>query len=225
LRLLSGLHTILHVSPFKSPDPTDRFERIVTSFDQRGELQPVFSPSAHTSLCNSDGYLIHSGLTNSGSVGSYLQVFRNGHIESANTLPRLDPTIHKKRLLALELELQLLRRIPQYFALLKVLGAGPPVTLGLSLTGVEGFSMDIPLAVVPAPTFRNRRIKNDALFLPDVVAETFESHLGAVLKPAFDSMWRAAGWEGSIFYNDSEWVGLARRFPRPERELVLKVGL
>jgi hypothetical protein len=216
LRLLPGLHTVLHVIPFKSPDGGDRFERIVSSFDQRGELQPVFSSLAHTSRRNADSYLIYSGLAISGSVGSYLQVFRNGFLESVNTLPRFDPTMRQKRILSLELEIQVLRRVPQYFAFLKNLGAQPPVILGLSLTGVEGYSMEILLAAAPARAYRNRRIKNDTLFLPHVMANTFECSLDEVFKPAFDAMWRAAGWEGSIFYDNSEWVGLARSFPRLE---------
>jgi hypothetical protein len=205
----------LHVIPFKSSDAGNQFETMVSSFDQRGELQPVFSSSAHIALCNSDGYLIH-GSTISGAVGSYLQVFRNGSLESVNTLPRFDPTTHQKQIQSLELEIQLLRRVPQYFALLKGLGVQPPVMLGLSLTGVEGYSMEIPFAVAPPCAYRKRRIKNDTLFLPHVVADTFECSLGEVFKPAFDAMWRAAGWDGSIYYDKTEWVGLARLFPKPE---------
>ena len=211
LHLLPGLHTVFHAIPFTVPDVGNRFEATVSSFDQRGELQPVFSSLVHTSRCNSDGYLIHSGPTTSGPVGSYLQVLRDGSLESVNTLARLDATMHPKRIRCLELEAQLLRRVPQYLALLKSLGVRPPVIFGLSLIGVEGYSMEIPvLAVTPVRTYPNRRIKNDTLFLPDVVAETFECDLGEVFKPAFDAMWRAAGLEGSIFYDQSEWVGLAR---------------
>jgi hypothetical protein len=209
LRLLPGLHTVLHVIPFKPSDAGERFDAIVSSFHKRGALQPVFSSSVYTSQCNSDGYLIHSGLTASGSVGSYLQVFRNGALESVNTFARRDPAIHPKRIPSLETEIQLLKRIPQYFDLLKHIGVQPPVVLGLSLIGVEGYSMEIPVVAAPVRIHRNPRIKNDTLFLPDVVAETFQCCLGKAFKPAFDAMWRAAGWEGSIFYDDAEWVGLA----------------
>jgi hypothetical protein len=211
-RLLPGLHTVLHVIPFKSSDVGDRFESAVSSFDQEGELQPVFGSLAHISQCNSDGYIIHSGSARSGRVGSYLQVFRNGFLESVNTLPHLDPTIHQKRIPSLELEIQLLKRVPQYFALLKSLGARPPVILGLSLTGVEGYSMEIPFTAATARAYRKRYIKNDTLFLPDALTETFECSLAEVFKTSFDAMWRAAGWEGSIFYDKSEWVGLAKVF-------------
>lgn len=181
---------------------------------QRRQLQPVFSSWAHNARCDFDSYLIHSGLTHSDSVGSYLQVFRNGAFESLNTLAPLDRTIHQKEIQSLELEERLLTVLPRYFAALRSLGAQPPVVLGLSLIGVAGYSMAIPPTTGPYFVGRRlRRIDTETLFLPEVVAETFECDLGEVLKPAFDALWKAAGWEGSIFYSNSEWVGLAKVFP------------
>jgi hypothetical protein len=162
---------------------------------------------------NFDGYLIHGQLDRAGATGSYLQVFWTGGLESVNTLAQLDPNI-PKRLPALESEGQLLKRLPVYAAALKNLGARPPLFLALSLIGVSGYSIEIPLP--PAFSFAPQhegQIEVDSLILPEVVTETFESDFDEVLKPALDGVWNAAGWRGSIFYEGSRWVGLGKKFP------------
>jgi hypothetical protein len=153
-------------------------------------------------------------LNNSDPVGSYLQVFRSAALESVNTLAPLDPSLHQKQIQPLDLEIRLLKVLPQYFTALKSLGTQPPAILGLSLIGVAAYSMAIPPMAASSFACRIRRIDSDTLFLPEVVAETFECNLGEVLKPVFDALWKAAGWEGSIFYDNSEWVGLAKVFPK-----------
>src|SRR5262249_11430945 len=160
---------------------------------------PLFRPSVQRSHYDSDGFLTHSGMALSDTIGSYLRVFRNGAVESVNTLPQFGSPIQQKQILALDLDIQVLKILPAYFKLLKAICANPPVVVGLTLTGVAGHSMAIPW---PAEAnLSGRPIRSDVLFLPEVVAETFECDLGQVLKPMFDAMWRAAGCEGSLFYD------------------------
>jgi hypothetical protein len=86
----------------------------------------------------------------SGLIGSYLQVFRNGALESVNTRAEREPTVHPRQVPFLEIELRLFQCLPEYFDVLKCLGVQPPVALGLSLIGVEGYSMEIPFAATPS---------------------------------------------------------------------------
>jgi hypothetical protein len=46
-----------------------------------------------------------------------------------------------------------------------------------------------------------------------VVALTFECDLYELFRPVLDAAWRASGYDGSIFYEGSAWVGLARNIP------------
>ena len=213
VRLQPGLHTILHVVPLASPADGKRFEVAVSHLHRKGQLQPLFSTSAYRFGRNADGYLIHSGLSLASSIGSYVQVFRTGALESVNTLAQGHNTPRDSRLSFLDIELRMLQHLPLYFGALKCLGVRPPVVLGLSLTGVAGRTMEIPLTVASSSAYpRGQRIRNDTLFLPEAVVSTFDCDLGEVLKPVFDAAWRAAGWEGSLFYEGSKWVGLAKIF-------------
>jgi hypothetical protein len=212
-RLQRGLHTILHVVPLASCDGGKRFETALSHLHRKGRLQPLFSTSTHRLERNSDGCLIYSGLSPSSSIGSYLQVFRSGALESVNTLAQRQNTPRENRIPFLDIELRMLQVLPQYFSVLQCLGLRPPVVLGLSLTGVMGRRIEIPSVVASSSVYpRGKPIREDTLFLPEAVVATFDCDLGEVLKPAFDGAWRAAGWEGSIFYEGSEWVGLAKNF-------------
>jgi hypothetical protein len=81
------------------------------------------------------------------------------------------------------------------------------------MIGAKGYSMEVPL---PFRAFVSkgvsRQIESDTLFLEDVVAGTFECDVGRILKPALDRLWKACGWERSAFYDNYEWVGLAKSF-------------
>lgn len=44
-------------------------------------------------------------------------------------------------------------------------------------------------------------IDRDILVVPEIVAESFDYDPAEVMKPVFDTVWNAAGWEGSINYN------------------------
>jgi hypothetical protein len=209
--LWPGLHTILHIIPFKALDCDSGFGVTLSNLHQQGQLQPLFTHFGCTLERNVGGYINHNGSSISGITGSYLQVFRNGSLESVNTLPHRSHALYERQIPSLELELQLLRRLPSYFGVMKNLGVHPPVAVGISLTGVEGYSMELPLAASPARACRRgRRIKNDTLFLPEALVTDFDCDLALVLKPVFDAAWMASGWERSIFYKKWEWVGLAR---------------
>jgi hypothetical protein len=52
------------------------------------------------------------------------------------------------------------------------------------------------------------QIDRDALLVPEIMVESFEYCPQEVLRPAFDAVWRAAGWERSMNYDEEgRWVG------------------
>src|SRR5262249_23609893 len=132
--LRPGLHTILHLVPFNTDQiPQGQFYAAVSVLHKERLLHPLFSPNAFISQRNSDGYLIHTGLHSADHIGSYLQVFRTGALESVNTLPRLEASLSKERILPLDLEARLMMVLPRYFIALQRLGFWPPILVGLTM--------------------------------------------------------------------------------------------
>jgi hypothetical protein len=97
---------------------------------------------------------------------------------------------------------------------MRKLGVRPPVFLALSLIGISGYALDIPPEASRSYSHRGGTIEDASLITSEVMFETFENDLGGVLKPVFDAVWNAAGWEQSIYYEDLKWTGLRRFYPR-----------
>jgi hypothetical protein len=50
-------------------------------------------------------------------------------------------------------------------------------------------------------------IDRDMLLLPDVLIETYTPDMPTLLRPLFDAVWNAAGWERSINYDEKgKWT-------------------
>ena len=197
--LHSGVHTVLHVIPLRCVAVGEtQFEDTLSILHEAGQLRPLFATSAFELKHNRDGSLIHSTPGKFGLIGSYLQVFRDGALESVNTLAERDRTLYGKQIPFLEIELQLLRCLPGYFVALQRLGVRPPVALGLTLFGIEGYWMETPSNATFGAQQRGRRIHNDTLLLPTVTAPTFGCNLSELLRPALDAAWRAFGHDATI---------------------------
>ena len=73
----------------------------------------------------------------------------------------------------------------------------------LSLIDVLGFKMGVSNWFHEEPD----GIDRENLLCPEVLIEDFDSDIGTQMKAAFDSIWNAAGWAGSIYYEGTRWVG------------------
>jgi hypothetical protein len=127
---------------------------------------------------------------------SYLQLFRNGIIESVdaraiNTYEEGQLTISGKAW-----EEGLLKALKQYFDIQAHIGTTPPIVIMLSLLDVKGAIMEV------SRPFHPERVDRDHLLVPEVMADTFSVEPGQLLKPAFDVAWNACGYPRSLSYGD-----------------------
>ena len=77
-----------------------------------------------------------------------------------------------------------------------------PAILRISLLGVLGVCLERSR---PGP---EHGFDRGDVALPDIHVERLEKPLGNFLRPAFDMLWRAAGWsDGSQSFNRGEWAG------------------
>jgi hypothetical protein len=95
--------------------------------------------------------------------------------------------------------------MPQYFSVQANIGIAPPVVLMISLLNVKGATI-----YVDRFSTDQDKVDRDHLLTSEVIVESFDSDLDQLLKPAFDAVWNACGYPGSMSYgNDGK-----RKSPR-----------
>jgi len=209
IKLAGTSIVLLHVLPLSSFE-SDR------SLQSR-ELEKAFPPGivlpayglngAYASRFNFDGFVSYH-MESQHDVTSYLQVFRNGVIESACTEPMWNEN-QQMSLKSAFFEGHLIRSsLPKYLNALRTLLVPPPLFVGVSLIGLERFTMFLPprLAYTERRYMFGRRI----LIVPPIMLETYETNLSTAMRPIFEAVWNAAGRAESPYYNGNEWQGLRK---------------
>lgn len=196
--LHEGPKIVLHLVPFGAFDPGASFP--VTAPEQRNNIyssiHPIGTASTHTRL-NFDGVLRY------GEEG-YVQLFRNGCVEAVD-IQLLKPHSGKRIIPSVAYEHYLVVALRAYLAFLNQVGVEPPIALMLSLLGVAGYTM----AVNSQRYFQldEYPIDRNDLLVPEVVIDSYDRAAEDILKPCFDAIWNATGWERSMNYDEQgRWL-------------------
>ena len=152
---------------------------------------------------NFEGIVCHGGEWGGTEAPTYVQVFRNGIIESAATWSSpLDTT---EGFPSIAYERDIVAAIPTYLKVQRDLGVEPPILVMISLARMTGLRM----AFSPREDVwgEDRVLDRSEVFLPEAVLESFDVELGPVLKPLFDIVWNTVGLPHSLhFDNEGNWV-------------------
>jgi len=101
---------------------------------------------------------------------------------------------------ALFLENELISAIGKYLKLLEYVDIRPPIVILLALLHVKEYRLAAPRR------FSLRRIDHkvdrDTLILPDILIEDYNVDVAKELRPVFDAVWQAAGWERCLNYDE-----------------------
>jgi len=204
--LNDGPKMVFQIVPFGAFEPSSRFD--VSSLVQSYKSGKGTLPLPLTGLFSGWRYNF-DGLLTYDDRGSYTQAFVSGIIEAVDSFvlsDQADDPDSEKVIPSLRFEETILEALPKYTCIQERLGVEPPVFVMLSLLGVKGRLMQ-----VDTPDFsgvRDVQIDRDALLVPEIMVESFEYSPQEVLRPAFDAVWRAAGWERSMNYDEEgRWVG------------------
>lgn len=204
--LNDGPKIVLQIVPFGAFEPSSRFD--VSSLVQRYKRGKGTLPLPLTGLFSGWRYNF-DGLLTYDDRGSYSQTFVSGIIEAVDSFvlsDHSDDPDGEKVIPSLRFEETLLEALPKYTRVQDRLGVEPPVFVMLSLLGVRGRFMQ-----VNTPEFsgiKNVQIDRDALLVPEIMVESLDYSPEEVLRQAFDAVWRAAGWERSMNYDEEgRWVG------------------
>ena len=132
---------VLHIVPLGALSEQSQFD--VTVFKRNPVLHRPWnvSPSFNWRM-TFDGALGRSPTREDGSVGSYVQFYRNGIVEATTTLLlEMEQADGQRVIPHVELEERLIKYLPEAFKALEGLGVRPPVSVALTLIGVQGLRM------------------------------------------------------------------------------------
>jgi schlafen family protein len=195
--LLPNPKTVLHIIPLSASDPAITFDVMRLGGGAHSYFRPLYGTAWNWRI-NFDGVLAYAGDEEGGDARSYTQVFRNGILEGVEAvLPRRTCLGEKHKIPSLAFEKTLIEGLDLYAQLSGELGIAGPFAIALSLLDVRGLQM-----AVDARYFESgQTIDRDNLLTGETVVDDLPPPDQA-LKPHFDAVWNAAGWSGSLNYDD-----------------------
>lgn len=205
--LLNNPKIVFHIIPLNAFDPTIRYDLSKIINDPN-----LFTPTSSQEInfgsprYNIDGVLKYNSFINYGNF-SYTQIYKNGIIEVVDAF--IIQNLREKIVNHKNLEGEILKAYSGYKKSMKILNIDFPIIFKMTFLGVKGFSIfnensylykflnkDNPLVV-----------DRDNLFFSDILIENTEEKSSISLKPLFDSIWNAFGYEKSKSYDaNGNWI-------------------
>ncbi|NMB83388.1 MAG: hypothetical protein GYA14_16380, partial [Ignavibacteria bacterium] len=196
-----GGKIVLHIIPFESFNPENNID-----MDKLKEAQPKMVPmkaSGWSPKINLEGILSYSGGQDNRSH-SYIQLYRNGIVEAVEGLT-LSSTREGKYIPSVGYESMLMQALKSYMGIIKDLGVNPPIAIYLTFIGVKGYKLSSRNIMFDSD--EDNVINKDILNLPESIVETYDITPTAILRPIFDLVWNACGFERSFNFNEKgEWI-------------------
>lgn len=194
----SGPKMVIHLIPIEAL--TDQKEyRIETLKQQIRSLHPFCCLGWNPSI-NKDGFCTYPPHADNILPHSYVQFFKNGIIESADTsmLQRYDTGIY---IPGIAFERDIISRIENdYKHALKNIGVKLPFAISITLIDVKNSYISMNPNHTPA------RIQDEVLKLPTVIITSWDENIGKALRPSFDYLWNNCGVSESPNYDtDGNW--------------------
>ena len=202
--LQSNPKTVLHVLPLASLTSGTNIDLTIVE-NNPSNLEPIGS-SSWSRRYNFDGFLKYTSFQSNTYSYSYTQIFRNGAIEAVEA-KMLAPRDEKKRIPSVYYEEKLIYSLQRYLQLQKNLEFNPPIIIMLTLLGVKDYTMAIDSFWFD----QENPIDKDILIVPEIVVEDYAAKASDILRPAFDAVWQACGWDCCKNYDDNgNWIGNRR---------------
>lgn len=170
--------------------------------NQGDSLEPLYSHGRSWTF-NLDGFVTFSPTANGPSI-SYLQVFRNGAIETVSSA-LVGRRGDEDRLLipSLTLANELDGFVGRARRLMRALGAEPPASLFVSLLGMRGAELGLSQRLTFYRDMHATPLDRDNLLFRDLLLVDWDDgDTRALLKPLLDEVWQAAGLARCFDYND-----------------------
>jgi hypothetical protein len=194
-----GAKYVLHILPIFAFEAVPDID-ISTLEEREHDFVSGLSCGSVHSHFNFDGFLLNCNTRyNSDSLKAYVQVFRNGVIETGKAL-------FNSSYIGNDVEPSIIQRTKALLNIQRELGVVPTVFLMLSFLGVKGCPIILPPHAQSAGS--SKKIDRDFLPLSECMIVDFEIPVEKVLRPAFDTLYHSAGLPRSLNYNSNgDWIG------------------
>ena len=172
----------------------------VRRIDTEGTYLAPIGSRGFNPMFNSDGLLRDAGGVDGKSDG-FLQLFRNGVIESVNS-SRIIGLDRQDGVASTAFVEDLVRFLQDACRLLRKLQVGPPVLVLVSLLGVKNLPLFVGGGTRGTPVFDKNKI-----LLPEVELVDLRADIQPILRLPLDVLWQAAGLKGCSNYDaDGVWI-------------------
>ena len=192
-----GPKLILHALPVNSDEVWARVQAIRE--EHLINALPIIAGTVRTFRFNLDGFVLHT-MREDASRQCYTQLLRTGGIEavSGGVLDQARGGFYATPVESIVIAV--VDRLRQFW---QVVGVTPPVLIGLTLTGVQGWKV---LHSPYAFGSQDGTLDWDVVAPPEVVLSDPAIETDVLLRPIFDFVWNGGGWAGSPNYRDGRWV-------------------
>ena len=197
VKLEPGAKMVCHFIPFSFADSS----AVIALREMKQMLQllrPDLGPFGRGNF-NFEGFCTYI-FDVDGTPETFIQLFRNGVIESTCVIEREDGVI-----LPDTIENKVLNFTNVYLPALKELGVSPPIAVSITLLGAKGYvryrkyNEDRSVPLVP--------ISREDLSLPIIQIDDYGFDAMVLLRPAFDALYNALGKQRSPSYDENgKWI-------------------
>jgi hypothetical protein len=155
---------------------------------------------------NLDGLVTHSTDTEDGPKNkSYCQLFFNGVIESVDAdMIRAAQGARAANgiggIASVAYEQDVIQAVTSYLSGYKQLQIAPPVAISMAILGCKGSFLHVNQMLMARHGVM--AIDRDTAILPDIVVDSLDVDIPAVMKPVFDAVWNACGYPRSFNYDE-----------------------
>jgi hypothetical protein len=191
---------ILHIAPLSTFG-----DKSAVNVSQAAGMRQSFHPISHRSgfqhRLNFDGLLTMSEFKAEGTWGSYLQLFRDGCIETAaDGYVYQNPDNQKRMLKKKKIGPDLFGSIPVYLENLAEMGIDPPYLAMITITNIQASHIGYDYGQIFGPADRDSLATAPVLFnSPDLDDEWHK-----ILKPVLDAIWNGFGKEQTDGFDQNE---------------------
>lgn len=196
----AGAKIIFHALPLSSVDVWNVFRPLAVVPEVIDGMPPL-GGDASSWRYNLDGFVVHTTRKDVDQQ-TYTQCFRDGGLEGFGPLAA-DRT--GRNFYGHHVEDRIVSALTQYQRLWRRLGVVGPMLLALTLSGVRGAKI---LGRAELSIDHDETFEHDVTMLPELVVLDPSARAALLLRPLFDLMWNAGGWEQSPWYDPTtgEWT-------------------
>ncbi len=144
---------------------------------------------------NIDGFLTYRE-PHDGKSNMYVQVFRNGIIEYVHR-------ISGNEIYSMAFQNEIIEFTSRYLSLLKTINVGLPIFIFMTLLEVKDFPLIVEEKYKIFPTDKEDKIDKNIFIFPEIAIEDYEVDKPRILRPWFDLLWNACGYERCFHYDDN----------------------